>query len=313
MIRNSWLNGAWGHEERAGSKFSPGREFDLIIRMESDEFSVWVNDKMTGLFKSRNKNVHIPINSVHIQGDVIIHNVWVNKNIQNIFIEMERQSFAKKSQTFSKNTLVDNKSVLPTKTRDTPVKKSPEPVKKTPEIKKKTVDDKASETEKRFIDTNKTIATIEEQPVNKKTVSDKMTITDKISPTIMMETNKKPQSATTQVLPTRISPIPQISTESSIHKQADYETSASTFIITRRNTDFTPSRSTLIEEELPVSSTKEYLPVHRKSVIDSGSFIIKSDDLTEDSIASCICSNPDDQKEQEMSDKNIEEKSEDGE
>ncbi|KAF2904201.1 hypothetical protein ILUMI_01977 [Ignelater luminosus] len=84
FVRNAWLNGRWGPEERTpGFQFSPGAPFSLAIRRGSDHFSVWVDGQLTGEFKFR-----IPIekiDTVYIQGDVIIKQIVMHDKFIDFF------------------------------------------------------------------------------------------------------------------------------------------------------------------------------------------------------------------------------------
>ncbi|KAF5292532.1 hypothetical protein FQR65_LT01678 [Abscondita terminalis] len=78
FIRNARCNGHWGPEEKTRNfQFSPGSPFSLAIRREFDRFSVWINGQLSGEFKYR--GVVSNINTVYIQGDVIIKNIVLNE------------------------------------------------------------------------------------------------------------------------------------------------------------------------------------------------------------------------------------------
>lgn len=77
FVRNAWLDGKWGQEERCPVfHFCPGSPFVLVIQKCVDQFSVWVNHQLAGEFKFRG-NVD-NIDTVYIQGDIILDRVLFN-------------------------------------------------------------------------------------------------------------------------------------------------------------------------------------------------------------------------------------------
>lgn len=84
FVRNAWLNGRWGPEERTpGFQFSPGAPFSLAIRRGSDHFSVWVDGQLTGEFKFRSPIEKI--DTVYIQGDVVIKQIVMHDKFIGFF------------------------------------------------------------------------------------------------------------------------------------------------------------------------------------------------------------------------------------
>ncbi|KAF5280014.1 hypothetical protein FQA39_LY05395 [Lamprigera yunnana] len=84
FIRNARYDGHWGSEERTRNfQFSPGSPFTLSIRRGFDRFSVWVDGQLSGEFKYRG-NVN-NINTVYIQGDVIIKDIIIRENPVDVF------------------------------------------------------------------------------------------------------------------------------------------------------------------------------------------------------------------------------------
>lgn len=77
FVRNAWIDGGWGQEERVpGFQFSPGSPFSIAIRCGDDHFSVWVDGQLVGEFKFRTaiKN----IDTLYINGDVTIKSIYMN-------------------------------------------------------------------------------------------------------------------------------------------------------------------------------------------------------------------------------------------
>ncbi|GLV33085.1 galectin [Carabus blaptoides fortunei] len=86
LIRNAWINGAWGAEERSpGFHFVPGRNFHVIIRMEAESFSVWVDGKMEGEFRFR--IMSSAIDTVYIEGDIFLYKIFINDKVANMLID----------------------------------------------------------------------------------------------------------------------------------------------------------------------------------------------------------------------------------
>lgn len=80
FVRNTWMNGSWGEEERTpGFQFTPGKRFHLAIRMNSDNFGVWIDGILAGEFCFRTPVE--TINTVYIHGDVQIKNIYLKDHI----------------------------------------------------------------------------------------------------------------------------------------------------------------------------------------------------------------------------------------
>lgn len=78
FVRNAWIEGGWGQEERTpGFQFSPGSPFTMAIRRGNDHFSVWIDGKLAGEFKFR--AAVDKIDTVHIQGDVLISRIGLSE------------------------------------------------------------------------------------------------------------------------------------------------------------------------------------------------------------------------------------------
>ncbi|XP_077174858.1 galectin-4-like isoform X2 [Paroedura picta] len=73
VVRNSFLNGAWGREERElpFNPFQPGQYFDLSIRCGNERFKVFVNDQPFFNYGHRFRNFQ-HINTLEINGDVVL-------------------------------------------------------------------------------------------------------------------------------------------------------------------------------------------------------------------------------------------------
>lgn len=83
FVRNAWLNGSWGQEERCpGFHFNPGSPFLVTIRRGTNSFSVWVNHQLTGEFGYRGDVDNI--DSVYIQGDIILQGVLLSDRETNV-------------------------------------------------------------------------------------------------------------------------------------------------------------------------------------------------------------------------------------
>lgn len=80
FVRNAWLNGSWGQEERCpGVFFNPGSPFFFAIRKSTDHFAVWIDNQLVGEFKFRGKVDKI--DTVYIQGDVVVKRVVLNDRV----------------------------------------------------------------------------------------------------------------------------------------------------------------------------------------------------------------------------------------
>ncbi|XP_057568707.1 galectin-4 [Hippopotamus amphibius kiboko] len=73
VVRNSFLNGSWGAEERKVSynPFGPGQFFDLSIRCGTDRFKVYANGQHLFDFSHR-FSAFQRVDTVEIQGDVTL-------------------------------------------------------------------------------------------------------------------------------------------------------------------------------------------------------------------------------------------------
>ncbi|XP_053124095.1 galectin-4 [Hemicordylus capensis] len=73
VVRNSFLNGQWGKEERELSynPFQPGRYFDLSIRCGNEKFKVFADGQPLFNFKHRYRHFQ-NINTIDIDGDVVL-------------------------------------------------------------------------------------------------------------------------------------------------------------------------------------------------------------------------------------------------
>ncbi|TEA42737.1 hypothetical protein DBR06_SOUSAS1610264, partial [Sousa chinensis] len=73
VVRNSFLNGSWGAEERNVSynPFGPGQFFDLSIRCGMDRFKVYANGQHLFDFSHR-LSAFQRVDMVEIQGDVTL-------------------------------------------------------------------------------------------------------------------------------------------------------------------------------------------------------------------------------------------------
>ncbi|XP_028128452.1 galectin-8-like isoform X1 [Diabrotica virgifera virgifera] len=91
FVRNSWLDGDWGPEERVDKcPFTPSSTFSIAIRSYVDHFSIWVNGQLAGEFKYRGDPRKA--NTLYIQGDVIITGVVMRHNISDKYFTKSRQS-----------------------------------------------------------------------------------------------------------------------------------------------------------------------------------------------------------------------------
>ncbi|XP_061452608.1 galectin-4 [Rhineura floridana] len=71
VVRNSFLNGHWGGEERElpNNPFQPGQYFDLSIRCGNQRFKIWANGQP--LFNYNHRYQHFnQIDTLEIEGDV---------------------------------------------------------------------------------------------------------------------------------------------------------------------------------------------------------------------------------------------------
>uniref|UniRef100_A0A1I8QAB0 Galectin n=1 Tax=Stomoxys calcitrans TaxID=35570 RepID=A0A1I8QAB0_STOCA len=75
VIRNSWLNGNWGQEEKSDleTKFLPGKPFSLCIVHANDSFQIYVNHQLLTEYKFRVSPS--TIDTIYIQGDIKLFDV----------------------------------------------------------------------------------------------------------------------------------------------------------------------------------------------------------------------------------------------
>ncbi|NP_001029940.1 galectin-4 isoform X1 [Bos indicus x Bos taurus] len=78
VVRNSFLNGSWGSEERKVSynPFGPGQFFDLSVRCGADRFKVYANGKHLFDFSHR-LSAFQRVDLVEIHGDVTLSYVQI--------------------------------------------------------------------------------------------------------------------------------------------------------------------------------------------------------------------------------------------
>ena len=78
VVRNSYLNGSWGSEERSVSHnpFGPGQFFDLSIRCGNDRFKVYANGQHLFDYSHR-LSAFTRVDVLEIQGDVILSYVQI--------------------------------------------------------------------------------------------------------------------------------------------------------------------------------------------------------------------------------------------
>uniref|UniRef100_T1PEL7 Galectin n=1 Tax=Musca domestica TaxID=7370 RepID=T1PEL7_MUSDO len=75
VIRNSWIDGNWGQEERSDleTKFLPGKPFSLQIVHGDDSFKIYVNHQLLTEYKFRVSPS--TIDTIYIQGDIKLFDV----------------------------------------------------------------------------------------------------------------------------------------------------------------------------------------------------------------------------------------------
>ncbi|ERE59410.1 galectin-4-like protein [Cricetulus griseus] len=78
VVRNSFLNGSWGSEERkiTYNPFGPGQFFDLSIRCGTDRFKVFANGQHFFDYSHRFQAFH-KIDMLEIEGDVNLSYVQI--------------------------------------------------------------------------------------------------------------------------------------------------------------------------------------------------------------------------------------------
>ncbi|XP_056642411.1 galectin-8-like [Diorhabda sublineata] len=93
FVRNAWLEGSWGPEERVECfLFTPGSSFSLAIRKCDSHFSIYVNGQLAGEFTFRGDVNRI--NTLYIQGDVTISNVVMRHKINDKYFHNSKQSIS---------------------------------------------------------------------------------------------------------------------------------------------------------------------------------------------------------------------------
>lgn len=81
LIRNAWIKGSWGVEERSDlvTQLRPGKAFSLCIVNNVNSFEIYVNHKLLANFKYR---IHpSTIDTIYIQGDIKLWNVMLEQNL----------------------------------------------------------------------------------------------------------------------------------------------------------------------------------------------------------------------------------------
>ncbi|XP_075151051.1 galectin [Haematobia irritans] len=75
VIRNSWIDGNWGQEEKSDleTKFLPGKPFSLAIVHAQDSFKIYVNHQLLTEYKFRVSPK--TIDTIYIQGDIKLFDV----------------------------------------------------------------------------------------------------------------------------------------------------------------------------------------------------------------------------------------------
>lgn len=78
MVRNSFMNGSWGAEERkvAYNPFGPGQFFDLSIRCGMDRFKVFANGQHLFDFSHRFQAFQM-VDTLEINGDITLSYVQI--------------------------------------------------------------------------------------------------------------------------------------------------------------------------------------------------------------------------------------------
>lgn len=94
FVRNSWMNGEWGTEERTpGFQFTPGQEFHLAIRKNSNHFSVWVDGTLAGEFQFRTPVDDI--DAVYIHGDIHVYSIYMKDHIDDKYFSKNKEEVSK--------------------------------------------------------------------------------------------------------------------------------------------------------------------------------------------------------------------------
>ncbi|XP_017773770.1 PREDICTED: galectin-6-like isoform X2 [Nicrophorus vespilloides] len=92
FVRNAWHRGIWLKEERAPIfPFVPGSPFSLIIRMDRQGYSVWVDGKLTGEFVFQSLPVDMTIKCVYIQGDILLNHITMRRKITDTYFQHKKE------------------------------------------------------------------------------------------------------------------------------------------------------------------------------------------------------------------------------
>ncbi|KNC23115.1 hypothetical protein FF38_07169 [Lucilia cuprina] len=81
VIRNSWVDGSWGTEERSDMEttFRPGKTFSLsIVHGSNNSFEIYVNHELLTEYKFRCRPDKI--DTIYIQGDIKLFDVVLQRN-----------------------------------------------------------------------------------------------------------------------------------------------------------------------------------------------------------------------------------------
>lgn len=81
LIRNSWVDGNWGTEERSDmeTSFRPGKTFSLsIVHGSKESFEIYVNHELLTEYKFRVRPDKI--DTIYIQGDIKLFDVVLQQN-----------------------------------------------------------------------------------------------------------------------------------------------------------------------------------------------------------------------------------------
>lgn len=80
MVRNSWLNGSWGVEERTPIKnFCPGKDFEMGIKADLGHYTIMINGLIVAEYQARAS--FSLVKYLYIQGDVELYSVCFSDSI----------------------------------------------------------------------------------------------------------------------------------------------------------------------------------------------------------------------------------------
>lgn len=88
---NSWLDGDWAKEERTDithPDFYPSRKFKLRFKRTYNSYLVYMNDSLINEFRFRD-NGHMHPDTVYIQGDFVISEIYVSNSYEEYPMEEE--------------------------------------------------------------------------------------------------------------------------------------------------------------------------------------------------------------------------------